>query len=146
MTGPMRKVRSKDGTTIAFDQPGDGPSIILVGGAMSTRSASVPLAALLAPHFTVFAYDRRGRGDSGDRGPYAVEREVDDLDALLTAAGGSAFVFGHSSGAALALEAAARGLTITKLALYEPPFMVGDGGPRPPADHATQLAELVSAG
>ena len=121
MTGSMRRVYSKDGTAIAFDQAGDGPSIILVGGAMSTRSAAAPLAALLAPHFTVFAYDRRGRGDSVDTAPDAVAREVDDLDALITAAGGSAFVFGHSSGAVLALEAAARGLAITKLALYEPP-------------------------
>jgi pimeloyl-ACP methyl ester carboxylesterase len=145
MTGPMRKVRSKDGTAIAFDRSGDGPSIILVGGAMSTRSASVPLAALLAPHFTVFAYDRRGRGDSGDTAPYAVEREVDDLAALISEAGGSAFVFGHSSGAALALEAA-RGLAITKLALYEPPFIVDDSRPPLPGDYVTQLNELIAAG
>src|SRR5947209_17586000 len=104
----MRRVRSKDGTAIAFDQSGDGPAIILVGGAMSTQSASMPLAALLAPHFTVFACDRRGRGDSGDTAPYAVEREVDDLAALIGEAGGSAVGLGHSSGAALALEAAAR--------------------------------------
>src|ERR671937_2228400 len=146
MTGTVRQVRSKDGTTIAFDQPGDGPSIILVGGAMSTRSASVPLAALLAPHFTVFAYDRRGRGASGDTAPYAVEREVDDLDALISAAGGSAFVFGHSSGAVLALEAAARGLAITKLALYEPPFIVDDSRPPLPKDYVAHLTELVSSG
>src|ERR671937_523006 len=145
MTGTVRQVRSKDGTTIAFDQPGDGPSIILVGGAMSTRSASVPLAALLAPHFTVFAYDRRGRGASGDTAPYAVEREVDDLDALISAAGGSAFVFGHSSGAVLALEVAARGLAITKLALYEPPFIVDDSRPPLPRDYVTQLTELIAA-
>jgi pimeloyl-ACP methyl ester carboxylesterase len=118
----------------------------LVGGAMSTRSASVSLAALLAPHFTVFAYDRRGRGDSGDTAPYAVEREVEDLDALLAAAGGSAFVFGHSSGAVLALEAAARGLTITKLALYEPPFIVDDSRPPLPGDYVTQLTKLIAAG
>jgi pimeloyl-ACP methyl ester carboxylesterase len=146
MTGTLRKVRSKDGTAIAFDQSGDGPSIILVGGAMSTRSAAVSLAALLAPRFTVFAYDRRGRGDSGDTAPYAVEREVDDLDALITAAGGSAFVVGHSSGAALALEAAARGLAITKLALYEPPFIVDDSRPPLPGDYVTQLTELIAAG
>ena len=92
MTDPIRNVISKDGTAIAFDQSGDGLSIILVGGALSTRSASTPLAALLVPHFTVFAYDRRGRGDSGDTAPYAVQREVDDLDALITAAGRSALV------------------------------------------------------
>jgi pimeloyl-ACP methyl ester carboxylesterase len=146
MTGNLRKVRSKDGTAIAFDQSGDGPAIILVGGAMSTRSASVPLAALLAPHFTVFAYDRRGRGDSGDTAPYAVEREVDDLAALISQAGGSAFVCGHSSGAALALEAAARGLAITKLALYEPPFIVDDSRPPLPGDYVTQLTELIASG
>jgi pimeloyl-ACP methyl ester carboxylesterase len=146
MTGPIRKALSKDGTAIAFDQSGDGPSIILVGGAMSTRSSSAPLAALLAPHFTVFAYDRRGRGDSGNTAPYEVQREVDDLDALITAAGGSAFVFGHSSGAVLALEAAARGLAITKLALYEPPFIVDDSRPPLPGDYVTQLTKLIASG
>src|SRR5262249_699655 len=106
----MTEVTSKDGTAIAFDRSGAGPAIILVGGALSDRSAGAPLAALLAPRFTVFAYDRRGRGDSGDTAPYAVEREVEDLAALIDEAGGSAFLLGHSSGAALALEAAARGL------------------------------------
>src|SRR5947209_18169081 len=119
----MRRVRSKDGTAIAFDQSGDGPAIILVGGAMSTQSASMPLAALLAPHFTVFAYDRRGRGDSGDTAPYAVEREVEDLEALIARAGGAASLFGFSSGAALALIAAARGLPVPRLALYELPLL-----------------------
>src|SRR5437763_11255965 len=146
MTGTLRKVRSKDGTAIAFDQSGDGPAIILVGGAMSTRSASGPLAALLAPRFTVFAYDRRGRGDSGDTAPYAIEREVDDLDALITAAGGSAFVVGHSSGAALALEAAARGLAITKLALYERPFIVDASRPALRGAYVTQLTALLAPG
>src|SRR5947199_7629740 len=135
----MRKVRSKDGTAIAFDQSGDGPAIILVGGAMSTQSASMPLAALLAPHFTVFAYDRRGRGDSGDTAPYAVEREVEDLQALIGEAGGSAYVFGHSSGAALALEAAARGSSITKLALYEAPYIVDDSRAAVPGDIVDQM-------
>ena len=102
----MRTVISKDGTPIAFDQSGQGPALILVTGALTTRADWSPLAASLAPHFSVFAYDRRGRGESGDTAPYAVEREVEDLDALITEAGGSAFVFGHSSGAALALEAA----------------------------------------
>jgi len=144
----MKKVYSKDGTAIAFDQLGQGPAIILVGGAFTDRSqpALVQLAALLAPHFTVFNYDRRGRGDSGDTAPYAVEREVEDLEALIVEAGGSAFVCGFSSGAALALEAAARGLTITKLALYEPPFIVDDSRPPLPQDFATQLTELVSSG
>src|SRR5258708_2368481 len=90
-------VQSKDGTTIAFDRSGQAPALILVTGALGRRAATASLAASLAPHFTVFAYDRRGRGDSGDTPPYAVEREVEDIDALITEAGGSAFVFGHSS-------------------------------------------------
>ncbi len=142
----MHKVTSKDGTAIAFDKTGQGPAIILVGGALSDRSAAAAAAPLLAPHFTVFAYDRRGRGDSGDRAPYAVEREVEDIAALIKEAGGSAFVFGHSSGAVLALEAAARGLAITRLALYEPPFIVDDSRPPLPKDYVAQLDKLVSAG
>src|SRR5579871_3533872 len=106
----MRTVTSKDGTTIAFDQSGQGPALILVGGALEQRaldSATAQLAALplLAQHFTVFHYDRRGRGDSTDTPPYAVEREIEDIAALIDRAGGSAYVFGISSGAALALEA-----------------------------------------
>ena len=97
-------------------------------GALCYRGSgpSGPLAALLAPHFTVFTYDRRGRGDSGNTAPYAVEREVEDIEALINEAGGSAFVYGISSGAGLALEAANRGLAVKKLALYEAPFIVDD--------------------
>ena len=107
----MEKVFSKDGTPIAFDRVGSGPAFILVDGALCYRGSGpmAPLAAPLAPHFTVFTYDRRGRGDSGDKAPYAVEREVEDIDALIKVAGGSALVCGVSSGAALALEAANRG-------------------------------------
>jgi pimeloyl-ACP methyl ester carboxylesterase len=143
----MRTVISKDGTPIAFDQSGQGPPLILVGGATATRLAEASLAAALAPSFTVFAYDRRGRGESGDTAPYAVEREVEDIDALITEAGGSAFVFGHSSGAVLALEAA-RLLPdkIEKLALYEPPFIIDDSRPPAPEDYAARLAELASSG
>jgi pimeloyl-ACP methyl ester carboxylesterase len=139
--------RSRDGTSIAFERTGVGPPAIFVGGAFQRRSdqGMVELAALLAPHLTVFNYDRRGRGDSGDTGPYAVEREIEDIEALIAEAGGSAYVFGMSSGAVLALEAA-RSLPITRLAIYEPPFMVGDGGPRPPADHEARLTELISTG
>jgi pimeloyl-ACP methyl ester carboxylesterase len=142
----MNAVTSNDGTTIAFDRSGTGAPVILVGGALSDRSAGAPLAALLAPHLTVFAYDRRGRGDSGDTPPYTVEREVDDLGALIAEAGGSASVFGHSSGAMLALEGAARGLPITKLALYEPPFFVDDGHTPLPTDYVSRLVELASSG
>src|SRR5213080_3695363 len=101
----MGTVTSKDGTRISFDQSGGGPAIILVVGAFNDRATGATLAQSLERHFTVFNYDRRGRGESGDTAPYAIEREIEDLDALLTEAGGSAFVFGHSSGAALALEA-----------------------------------------
>jgi pimeloyl-ACP methyl ester carboxylesterase len=143
----MRKVISKDGTPIAFDLSGQGPALILVAGATATRLAEASLAAALAPHFTVFAYDRRGRGDSGDTAPYAVEREIEDIEALITEAGGSAFVFGHSSGAVLALEAARLlPAKITKLAVYEPPFIIDDSRPPAPQDYASHLNELVSSG
>lgn len=143
----MRKVISKDGTHIAFDQSGQGPALILVGGATAIRLFEASLAAALAPNFTVFAYDRRGRGDSGDTAPYAVEREVEDIDALITDAGGSALVFGHSSGAILALEAARLLPTkIAKLAVYEPPFIIDDSRPPAPEDFAQHLTELVSSG
>src|SRR5256714_15492140 len=121
----MNTLRSKDGTTIAFDKQGDGPALILVDGAMSTRSSgSKPeLAKLLAQHFTVYSYDRRGRGASGDTKPYAVEREIEDVDALIDEAGGSAFVYGHSSGGCLALDATVQlGGKIKKLAIYEAPY------------------------
>jgi pimeloyl-ACP methyl ester carboxylesterase len=145
----MEQVLSSDGTAIVFDRTGDGPPLILVGGALQHRAvdtATSRLAALLAPRLTVFHYDRRGRGDSGDTAPYAVEREVEDLGALIDEAGGWAFLYGMSSGGALALEAAARGLAATKLALYEPPFILDNGRPGTPEDFATKLAELTSAG
>jgi pimeloyl-ACP methyl ester carboxylesterase len=137
-------VTSKDGTTIAFDRTGEGPPLVVVGGALSTRGAAEPLAGLLAPSFTVYAYDRRGRGDSTDMPPYEVAREVEDIQALVEDAGGSAFAFGHSSGGVLALEAAARTLGIAKLAVYEPPFVVDASRPPVPHDFVNHLAELVS--
>lgn len=142
----MNTVTSKDGTTIACDISGAGPALILVGGALSDRSATPPLATLLAPHFTVIAYDRRGRGDSTDTAPYAVEREIEDIDALISESGGAAYAFGLSSGAVLALEAAAHGLAISKLALYEPPFMIDPGRQRLPVGYAAHLGELLAAG
>jgi pimeloyl-ACP methyl ester carboxylesterase len=124
----VRKALSKDGTAIAFDRLGHGSPVILVDGALCYRGMgqSGKLAELLAHHFTVFTYDRRGRGDSGDTAPYAVEREVEDIAALVSEAGGAAFVWGTSSGAVLALEAANRLPGIKKLALYEAPFIVDD--------------------
>ncbi|MCU1686637.1 MAG: alpha/beta hydrolase fold protein [Amycolatopsis sp.] len=122
----MDRVTSADGTTIAFDRLGDGPPVIVVSGALCNRAVTRPLADNLAQHYTVYNYDRRGRGDSGDIAPYAVEREIEDLAAILAAAGGSAAVYGHSSGAALTLYAAARGLDFTKIVLHEPPFVTVD--------------------
>ena len=141
----MIEAASADGTTIAFDRSGDGPALIMVGGAFTDRSTFAPLAELLEPHFTVVAYDRRGRCDSGDTAPYAVEREIEDIEAVIGEVGGSAFAFGHSSGAALVLEAAAHGAGLAKLALYEPPFIVDDTSPPQPGDVAARLTELVSA-
>src|SRR5919205_1078129 len=126
----MGTVTSRDGTRIAFDQSGKGPALILVVGAFNDRATGASLAQSLEPHFTVFNYDRRGRGESGDTAPYALEREIEDIDAVIGAAGGSAYLYGSSSGAALALKAAASGLPIRKLALWEPPFIVGEGRPR----------------
>lgn len=141
----MDTATSRDGTTIAFDRSGDGPPVILVCGQSTTRSSNAALAALLAPDFTVLNYDRRGRGDSGDTLPYAVEREVEDIDALISEAGGLASVFGVSSGAALALEAAAGGLAIDKLALWEPPFDAPEGR-RPPPDLAQRYEAMIAEG
>ena len=143
----MNKLTSSDGTTIAYDRVGSGPAVILVDGALCYRASgpSGPLAERLAEHFTVYTYDRRGRGDSGDTQPYAVEREVDDLESLVKEAGGSASVYGISSGAALALEAANRGLPIEKLALYEAPFIVdGTHTPRPD-DYLATMDGLIAA-
>ena len=119
----MQPVTSKDGTRIAFDREGSGPPLIIVGGALSDRAGSAALAKLLAPHFTVYSFDRRGRGESGDTRPYAAAREIEDIEALIDHAGGSAFVAGFSSGAALSLQAAAAlGGKVRKLALYEAPY------------------------
>jgi pimeloyl-ACP methyl ester carboxylesterase len=116
--------KSADGTQIAFESVGHGPALILVGGALSTRKGGNPLAGTLNDRFTVYTYDRRGRGDSGDTKPYAVDREIEDLAAIIEHAGNEAYLYGVSSGAALALQtAAALGPTkIPKLALYEPPY------------------------
>lgn len=145
----MPTVTSTDGTTIAFETSGAGPAVILVDGALCYRDFGPmrPLAALLAPHFTVYAYDRRGRGESGDTTPYAVEREVQDIAALIGAAGGKAFVFGTSSGAALALQAAGHlGDRITKLALYEAPLNSDPQSVRRFKDYREQIGALLANG
>jgi pimeloyl-ACP methyl ester carboxylesterase len=140
------RVLSRDGTEIAYERFGDGSPVILVVGAFNDRTTGAPLAEFLAPDFTVFTYDRRGRGDSGDNAPYSVQREIEDLDALIGTAGGSAAVFGFSSGAVLALKAVAHGLAITRLVLYDAPFEVEGRRPEPRPDHAAQVAALVDAG
>jgi pimeloyl-ACP methyl ester carboxylesterase len=143
---PVRVVRSPDGTAIAFEEVGDGPAVVLVGGALGSGARSFPpfveLGQNLQSNFTVYRFDRRGRGDSGDTAPYAVEREVEDLESLLSHAGGAAAVYGFSSGASLAVEAAARGAGITKLVLLEPPLPIGDGS----ASELAQTQALIGLG
>ena len=143
----MAQVISKDGTTIAYEKSGKGPAVVLVGGVLGDRSQQAPLAALLVDHFTVFNYDRRAHGQSGDTPPYAVEREIEDLEAMIDEAGGSAFVYGTSGCAVLALEAAAHGLApkMKKLAVWEPPYIVNDSRPPVPRDYQKQLTDLLAA-
>ncbi|MER5326257.1 alpha/beta fold hydrolase [Streptosporangium roseum] len=143
----MQTVVSADGTAIAYDTYGAGPAVVLVGGAFQTRDDPkfVHLAELLATSSTVYSYDRRGRGDSGDAGSYTTGREVEDIAAILTAAGGEAMLFGMSSGAVLALDAAAA-LPISKIAVYEPPFIVDDSRPPLPADYVATLDVLIAGG
>jgi pimeloyl-ACP methyl ester carboxylesterase len=142
----MDNVTSKDGTTIAFDRLGDGPPVVLVSGGSVDRGSDASLADVLAKQFTVFNYDRRGRGPSGDTQPYAIQREIEDIDAVIGAAGGSACLYGSSSGAALALEATSAGVPVTKLALWEPPYIVGEGRPRPDPDTASIYRKFVAEG
>jgi pimeloyl-ACP methyl ester carboxylesterase len=141
------RVTAKDGTPIAYERIGSGRPLVLVDGALCSRAfGPMPkLAPLLAKHFTVFTYDRRGRGESGDTAPYAREREIEDLAALIDVAGGSAFVAGISSGGALALEAAASGLPIEKVVAYEAPYVEADGSRRG-AEHRPALERLLAAG
>ncbi|MEV0311760.1 alpha/beta fold hydrolase [Nonomuraea fuscirosea] len=179
MPGSAGRVKSADGTVLAFDRRGEGPAVVLVQGAFTDRRHPLMTAIAdgLARWFTVYSYDRRGRGDSGDTAPYAVEREIEDLAAVIDAAigapdqapgglaalstgdsaggstggstgaaGGSVMVFGGSSGAALALEAAVVNPAIAKLAVWEPPYHVDDGAPALPLDFARRLDALVGAG
>ena len=141
----MPTVTSKDGTTIAYDRIGSGPALILVDGALCSRAfGPMPkIAPLFAPHFTVITYDRRGRGASGDTQPYDPVREVEDLQALIGVAGGSASLLGLSSGAALALEATAAGLPVEKLVMYEPPYIASASNNTP--NHEARLKELLAA-
>ena len=141
-------VISADGTRIAFQRQGSGPALILVDGAMCYRGQGPndALASLLANDFTVFTYDRRGRGESGDTAPYTVEREIDDLRALAKEAGGSVYLYGISSGGALALEAVNAGLPVRRLALYELPFVVDRSRRIIPDDYESTMDGHIAAG
>src|SRR6516162_10161893 len=144
----MHAVVSKDGTNIAYDKQGEGPAIILVAGALCARlSWSGPqLSKHLAPHFTVYNYDRRGRGNSGDTKPYAVEREVEDIEALIDEAGGTACLYGHSSGAALALEAAMKlGHKVSRLAMYDAPYNDAPDARRAWGQYISELTGALAA-
>jgi pimeloyl-ACP methyl ester carboxylesterase len=141
----MDKVVSADGTRIAYERSGSGSPLILIGGALCDRTTTRPLAQELEPDFTVVSYDRRGRGDSGDTSPYAVAREVEDLAALITALGGTAAVYGHSSGAGLLIEAAAAGLPISKVVLHEPPYGPDDSDAQRESDEAAAVVERLIA-
>jgi pimeloyl-ACP methyl ester carboxylesterase len=142
----MGRVSSRDGTSIAYDRQGNGPAVILVGGGLADRSENGPLAAELAADFTTYNYDRRGRGQSGDTTPYAVAREIEDIAALIGVAGGPAHLFGASSGGMFALEAAAAGLPIGKVAIYDVPYDPADGAPQRYRQYAEQLDASLDAG
>jgi len=141
----METTTSKDGTTLAFDRLGSGPPVVLVCGGSVDRMADAGIAQELSSDFTVYDYDRRGRGDSGDTLPYAIEREIEDIEAVMDAAGGSANLWGSSSGAALAMIATASGAPVTKLALWEPPYFL-DPDARPPADQVEQYETMIAEG
>jgi pimeloyl-ACP methyl ester carboxylesterase len=141
----LQLVTSRDGTTLAAEVTGSGPAVVLVCGGSVDRGANAGLAAVLSSDFTVWNFDRRGRGDSGDTLPYAVEREIEDIEAVIAATGGHAHLYGTSSGAGLALEAAAAGASVDKLVLWEPPYSV-DPAARPAADAVEQLDRMVAEG
>ncbi|RED33420.1 alpha/beta fold hydrolase [Paenibacillus sp. VMFN-D1] len=142
----METVISKDGTKIAYERQGNGPAIILVASAAADHHDAAQIADQLANHFTVYNYDRRGRGQSSDTHPYSVKREVEDIEALIQTAGGNACLFGSSSGAVLALEAASRlGEQVARLYLYEPPFIINDSRKPLPAEYVEHLNSLIEA-
>jgi pimeloyl-ACP methyl ester carboxylesterase len=148
MSEAFSTVKSADGTVIAHERHGQGPAVVFVDGALSVRGGKAGLDELLAPDFTVYRYDRRGRGDSGDTRPYAPEREVEDLAAVIDAAGGTAFLYGHSSGCALVLDAAvALGpAVVPKIALYEAPYS-DDPADQPRWEaYLAELAKLLADG
>ncbi len=142
----MSKVISKDGTKIAYEKNGNGPVVIIVDGALCSRTfgPTAKLVPLLKDQFTVITYDRRGRNESGDTLPYSADKEIEDIDALIKEVGDSVYMVGFSSGAALVLRAAASGLNIKKQVLYEAPYVMNMGGHNPPVDSEAQLKKLIS--
>lgn len=140
------RLTSKDGTSIGYERWGSGPAVILVGGGAVDRSENAPLGRELAEQFTVYNYDRRGRGDSGDTLPYAVARELEDLAVLIDEAGGSAHLYGPSSGGAVALEAAAAGLPVGKIAVYEVPYSIGEAASQRWHEYVQRLRALLDQG
>jgi pimeloyl-ACP methyl ester carboxylesterase len=140
-------VTSKDGTKVAYDKVGHGPVVILVLGALNTRKSGAKLAKLLAPHFTVISYDRRGRGDSTDTAPYARQREVEDVAALIDEVGEQVYLYGHSSGAALALEVASKlRKKIKRLAIYEVPYSLDKDSIKASKEYDKRLKKLLASG
>jgi pimeloyl-ACP methyl ester carboxylesterase len=145
----MNTLSSHDGTTIAYDEQGEGPAVILIDGALTVHSSGSgsELAKLLAPHFSVYGFDRRGRGESGDTLPYAVDREIDDIEALIDRAGGSPFLYGHSSGGPLAMRAAIRlGSKVSKVAMYEPPYNNDPGAQESWSQYLRDLKQALAEG
>lgn len=140
----MNRVTSKDGTSIAYDRKGSGPAVILVGGGLDDGAENAPLALELAGPFTVYNYARRGRGDSGDTLPYALEREIEDIEALTAEAGGPAHLFGASSGGALALEAAAAGIAVDRLAVYDVPYCLASDLVQRSREYIQQLGPVLA--
>ena len=142
----MGTATSRDSTPIAYTRQGSGPAVILATGALDDGSENAPLAAELASHFTTYNYNRRGRGESGDTQPYGLVREIEDLAALIAEAGGSAHLYGVSSGGALILEAAAAGLAVGKLAVYEVPYMIGEQAVQGWRQYVGQLEAALAEG
>ena len=142
----METFESSDGTVIAFERSGDGPSVVLVGGALTDRSSARDLARLLAPTCTVYCYDRRGRGSSGDSPPYEADLEVEDLEALIIHVVGRASVFGVGTGGSLVLRAAAEGVALERIAVYEPPYIVDDSRAHPSPDLPARVRGMIAGG
>jgi pimeloyl-ACP methyl ester carboxylesterase len=142
----MARVISADGTSIAYQRDGSGPAVILIGGGLDDGSENAPLAEELAEHFTVYNFARRGRGDSGDTQPYGVQREIEDIAALIEESGGIGYLFGVSSGGMFAMEAAAAGLAIGRIAVYEVPYDTADDALQRAQEYREQLDEALARG